>query len=54
MARVFSLMNDPEKTRRIKYTDVAGEETACTGYTRLTAVTDEGGGLVTATLKKEV
>ena len=54
MARVFSLMNDPEKTRKVKYTDVAGTETACTGYTRLTAVTDEGGGLVTATLKKEV
>ena len=54
MARVFNLMNDPEKTRKIKYTDVAGTETACTGYTHLATVTDEGGGLVTATLRKEV
>ena len=49
---VFDLLYDPEKTSRIVYTKSNGEEIEFEQYQRLTAVTDEGHGMVTAVLKK--
>ena len=50
----FELLIDPEKTERIVYTRNSGEQVVFEGYTKLTAVTDEGNGLVTAVLRREV
>ena len=49
---VFDLLYDPEKTSKIVYTKSSGEEIEFEQYQRLTAVTDEGHGMVTAVLKK--
>lgn len=49
---VFNLLYDPEKTGSIVYKKSNGNEITYTGYTRLTAVTDEGHGMITAVLKK--
>ena len=54
IADVFNLFIDPEKTSAITYTQVNGEEVTFEGYTKLTAVRDEGDGLFTAVLKKAV
>ena len=54
LIRVFQLMCDPARTRRIVYKDNAGQETTFLSYTRLIAVRDEGDGLVTAVLRKDV
>ena len=51
LSRVFALLNDPEKTKKIIdrfRTDIIHE-----GYTRLIAVRDEGNGLITAVLRKQ-
>lgn len=51
---VFDLLIDPENTQKIIYTQVNGESIAFVGYKKLRAVTDEGNGLITAVLRKEV
>lgn len=51
---VFDLLIDPENTQKIVYTQVNGESVAFVGYKKLRAVTDEGNGLITAVLRKEV
>ena len=50
----IEMLTDPEKTARIVYTRNSGEQAVFEGYTRLTAITDEGNGLVTAVLRKDV
>lgn len=50
---VFNLLIDPEKTKKITYTQVNGEKQIFTGYKRLIAVRDEDNGLITAVLRKE-
>lgn len=52
MQEIFELLIDPEKTKKIIFTQVNGEKVTITGYKRLTAVRDEGNGLITAVLKK--
>ena len=52
MKEVFDPLYDPEKTGKIIYTQVNGSKTVFTGYTNLTAVRNEGRGLVTAVLRK--
>ena len=49
---VFDLLIDPENTELIVYTMNNGEEVSFIGYTKLTAVSDEGNGLITAVLKE--
>ena len=51
---VFGLLIEPENTEEIVYTRNNGEEVAFIGYTKLTAVRDEGSGLITAVLRREV
>lgn len=51
---VFDLLIDPENTQKIVYTQVNGESVVFVGYKKLRAVTDEGNGLITAVLRKEV
>ena len=51
---VFDLLIDPENTKKIIYTQVNGESVTFVGYEKLRAVTDEGNGLITAVLRKEV
>ena len=51
---VFDLLIDPENTQKIIYTQVNGKSVAFVGYKKLRAVTDEGNGLITAVLRKEV
>lgn len=50
---VFSLLIDPNKTKKIVYTMVNETKQTFTGYKRLIAVRDEGNGLITAVLRKE-
>ena len=50
---VFSLLIDPEKTKKIVYTMINETKQTFTGYKRLIAVRDEGNGLITAVLRKE-
>lgn len=52
MRTVFDLLIDPEKTKKIIYTDVAGTETVYRGFKKLMTVSDEGNGLITAVLIK--
>ena len=49
---VFSLLNDPEKTQMIVYTDISGNNTVYRRYQKLKTITDEGNGMITAVLKK--
>lgn len=51
---VFDLLIDPEKTKKIVYTQANGEPVTFVGYKKLIAVRDEGNGLITAILRKEV
>ena len=51
---VFGLLIDEENTQRIVYTQNNGTEIVFNGFTRLTSVSDEGNGLITAVLKREV
>lgn len=53
MTDVFNLFVDPDKTERIVYTQVNGEEITFLDYEKLIAVRDEGDGLFTAVLTKE-
>lgn len=52
MRTVFDLLIDPEKTKKITYTDVTGTETVYRGFKKLVAVNDGGDGLITAVLIK--
>ena len=51
---VFDLLIDPENTQKIIYTQANGTSIAYVGYKKLIAVRDEGNGLITAVLRKEV
>ena len=51
---VFDLLIDPENTKKIVYTQANGEPVTVVGYKKLIAVRDEGNGLITAVLRKEV
>jgi len=51
---VFDLLIEPDNTETITYTQNNGEDVVFSGYTKLTAVSDEGNGLITAVLKKAV
>ena len=51
---VFDLLIVPENTEKIIYTQNNGEDITFTGFTKLTAVTDEMNGLITAVLRREV
>ena len=53
LADVFGLLIDRLNTERILYVQMSGEMTLWRGYQKLISVRDEGGGLVTATLRKE-
>lgn len=48
----FELLIEPENTVRILYTHQDGSMALFEGYTKLTAVRDEGNGLITAVLEK--
>lgn len=50
---VFSLLIDPNKTKKIIYTMVNETKQTFTGFKRLIAVRDEGNGLITAVIRKE-
>ena len=50
---VFSLLIDPNKTKKIVYTMINETKQTFTGLKRLIAVRDEGNGLITAVLRKE-
>lgn len=54
MKTVFDLLIDPENTEEIVYTMNNGQERTFRGFNKLTAVTDEENGLITAVLRKEV
>lgn len=49
---VFDLLIEPENTEVIVYTMINGQELTFRGYDKLTAVSDEGNGLITAVLKE--
>lgn len=53
MKSVFNLLIKADNTAEIVYTRNNGTEIVFSGYTRLTAVTDEGNGLITAVLQEE-
>ena len=53
LADVFGLLIDPVNVERILYTQMSGEMTLFRDYVKLISVRDEGGGLVTAMLRKE-
>ena len=48
----FGLFSDPNKTVKIIYTQVNGEDITFTKYKKLMAVRDEENGLFTAVLKQ--
>lgn len=52
LQEIFELLIDPEKTKKIIFTQVNGDKVTFTGYKRLIAVRDEDNGLITAVLKK--
>ena len=52
LQEIFDLLIDPENTKKIVYTQVNDEKVTFSGYTKLTAVRDEGNDLITAVLKK--
>lgn len=51
MAEVFELLNDPEKTKKI-VANRYGQETTIRGYKRLMSISDQGTGMIDASLKK--
>ena len=54
MKAVFDLLIKPRNTEVIVYTRNNGESITYEGYTKLRAVSDEGNGLITAVLVREV
>ena len=51
MREVFDLLDEPENTKKIVESCI-GTERTYRGYKRLTSVRDEGGGFISAVLKK--
>lgn len=51
---VFDLLIKPKNTAEIVYTMNNGSEVTYENYTKLIAVRDEGDGLITAVLRREV
>ena len=49
---VFNLLSVQKNVETIVYTQVNGEDVTFTGYKKLTAVTDEENGLITAVLRR--
>ena len=54
MKAVFDLLIKPRNTEVIVYTMNNGTEITYNGYTKLRTVSDEGNGLITAVLVREV
>ena len=52
LRKAFDLLIEPLNTAEIVYTQMNGDTAVYEGYTKLTAVRDEGGGLITAVLDK--
>lgn len=52
-AGAFNQLIESRKTKKIIYTRNSGDQVVCSGYTRLTALRDEGDGYITAVLRKE-
>ena len=52
LSQVFEIFIDPEKTQKLKFTQLGGAEITWRGYKRLMDVRDEEHGLITAMLKK--
>lgn len=52
LRKAFDLLIEPLNTAEIVYTQMNGDTAVFEGYTKLTAVRDEGGGLITAVLDK--
>ena len=53
MARMFTLLNDPTRTRKIVYTQNNGDGIEFGGYTRLIALRDDGSE-ISAVMRKAV
>ena len=51
LAEAFELLNDPEKTKKI-VADRYGETKTVKGYKHLVSISEETGGMVSASLKK--
>ena len=51
---VFGLLIEQQNVQRIVYTQNNGDEIIFSGFTKLVSVSDEGNGLITAALKREV
>ena len=54
LATIFNLLIVPGKAKMIIYTQNNGEQITYNGYKKLKSVSDEGNGLVTAVLTREV
>jgi len=52
MKDVFDLLFDQEKAKKIVYNREDGQSATFRGYKRLIDVRDEGGGMITAALRK--
>ena len=52
LRKAFDLLIEPLNTAEIVYTQMNGDTAVFEGFTKLTAVRDEGGGLITAVLDK--
>ena len=50
-AELFGLLNDPEKTARIRM-ETGGDETEHAGYTELFCIRKEDGGFISAGLRQ--
>ena len=48
----FDLLIDPEKTKKILFTQINGENVIFRGYTQMIAIRDEGNGMISAVLTK--
>ena len=53
MARMFTLLNDPTRTRKIVYTQNNGDGIEFSGYTKLIALRDDGNE-ISAVMRKAV
>lgn len=51
MAEAFELLNDPERTKKI-VADRYGATQTVKGYKHLVSISEEAGGMVSASLKK--
>ena len=52
LRKAFDLLIEPLNTAEIVYTQMNGDTAVFEGFTKLTAVRDEGGGLITGVLDK--